>query len=255
MAWITEHLPGVKVSGGVSNLSFSFRGNNFIREAMHAVFLDMARARGLSMAIINPETQSDGSLLDQETYAIVRSAIEGVDTESLIEYAINVQDRELVRKEKSVDEQLPPAGRERLIWALKKGVDTYLEQDLSALSDLEAVEIIEGPLMDGMKAVGALFQEGRMFLPQVVRSARVMKMAVAILQAATDGGEIRTGIHCRHCRICDGQGRCARYRQEYRHSCPECNNFNVVDLGVMVPAGRFLMQLALTQPTLSASAA
>lgn len=240
VAWITEHLPGVKVSGGVSNLSFSFRGNNFIREAMHAVFLDMARQKGLSMAIINPETQSDGSLLDQETYAIVRSAIEGVQTEALIEHAINVQDRELVRKEKSLDEQLPPAGRERLIWALKKGVDSYLEQDLSALCDLEAVDIIEGPLMDGMKAVGALFQEGRMFLPQVVRSARVMKMAVAILQPRLTEAKSAQGSTAGTVVFATVKGDVHDIGKNIVILVLECNNFHVIDLGVMVPAHQIL---------------
>ncbi len=240
VSWITEHLEGVKISGGVSNLSFSFRGNNFIREAMHAVFLDMARERGLSMAIINPETQSDGSLLDRQTYSIVRSAIEGVHSDALIEHAILVQDRALVRKERISDEQLPSAGRERLIWALKKGVDTYLEQDLSALSGLEAVEIIEGPLMEGMKAVGALFQEGKMFLPQVVRSARVMKMAVAILQPRLTEAKSAQGSTAGTVVFATVKGDVHDIGKNIVILVLECNNFKVIDLGVMVPAREIL---------------
>ncbi len=233
--WITEHLKGVKISGGVSNLSFSFRGNNFIREAMHAVFLDMAREKGLSMAIINPETQSDGSLLDEETYTIVRSAILGINTDALIEHAISVQDRSLLRKEKQADEEVPAPGPERLVWALRKGVDSYLEEDLSSLAHLEAVEIIEGPLMDGMKHVGALFQEGKMFLPQVVRSARVMKMAVAILQPRLEEAKASESASAGTVVFATVKGDVHDIGKNIVILVLECNNFKVIDLGVMVP--------------------
>ncbi len=240
VGWITGNLPGVKVSGGVSNLSFGFRGNNFIREAMHAVFLDMAREKGLSMAIINPETQSDGSLLDEETYTIIRDAVNGINPDALIEHAISSQDRNLLRKEKGVAEEIPPAGVERLVWALRKGIETYIEEDLATLDHLPAVEIIEGPLMDGMKIVGGLFQEGKMFLPQVVRSARVMKIAVAILQPKLEEAKTTESSSAGTVVFATVKGDVHDIGKNIVILVLECNNFNVIDLGVMVPPGDIL---------------
>ena len=193
--WIRKNLPGAHVSGGVSNLSFSFRGNNYIREAMHAVFLYHAIQQGMDMGIVNPAT----SVLYTDIPADVLEKIEDVvlnrrpdAAERLIELA------EALKAGKGTDAQLSTSNsqlsvhqawrdgtvQERLQHALIKGIGDFLEEDLAEALPLyeKAVDVIEGPLMDGMNHVGELFGAGKMFLPQVVKTARTMKKAVAILQ-------------------------------------------------------------------------
>lgn len=186
--WIRKNLPGAHVSGGVSNLSFSFRGNNYIREAMHAVFLYHAIQQGMDMGIVNPAT----SVLYTDIPADVLEKIEDVvlnrrpdAAERLIELA------EALKAGKGTDAQLSTSNsqlsvhqawrdgtvQERLQHALIKGIGDFLEEDLAEALPLyeKAVDVIEGPLMDGMNHVGELFGAGKMFLPQVVKTARTMK--------------------------------------------------------------------------------
>ncbi|GAE21404.1 5-methyltetrahydrofolate-homocysteine methyltransferase [Bacteroides pyogenes JCM 10003] len=189
--WIKKNLPGVHVSGGVSNLSFSFRGNNYIREAIHAVFLYHAIRHGMDMGIVNPGT----SVLYTDLPDDVLEKIEDVvlnrrpdASEHLIELAEKLKERDrksTERKDGSLNSEFPEwrdkPVQERLQYALMKGVGDYLEQDLTEALSIynKAVDIIEGPLMDGMNHVGELFGAGKMFLPQVVKTARTMKKAVA----------------------------------------------------------------------------
>ena len=197
--WIRKNLPGAHVSGGVSNLSFSFRGNNYIREAMHAVFLYHAIREGMDMGIVNPAT----SVLYTDIPADILDRIEDVvlnrradAAERLIETAERLKAEADAAKVSASngDSQLSASGsrfqwregavEERLKYALTKGVGDYLEEDLAEALNAypKAVDIIEGPLMAGMNHVGDLFGAGKMFLPQVVKTARTMKKAVAILQ-------------------------------------------------------------------------
>ncbi len=215
--WIKENLKGVKTSGGVSNLSFSFRGNNTVREAMHSVFLYHAIAAGLDMAIVNPSMlqvyDSIEPTLLKRVEAVVLNDITllGEDagrysnpTEALIELAQEIKAREVAAKEAAgeplqngvVLQWREASLDERIGYALVKGVTEYLKQDMQeALESYESpVGIIEGPLMQGMDKVGELFGEGKMFLPQVVKSAKVMKEAVAILQPYIQEHNLEQGV-------------------------------------------------------------
>ena len=194
--WIHNNLPGAHVSGGVSNLSFSFRGNNYIREAMHAVFLYHAIKVGMDFGIVNPSTKVTYADIPAEELEIIEDFVlnrrKGA-SEDLIELAGKILAEELARKEAGASTSSDTAVEEdrtkrsvedRLAEALIKGDGQYLEADLKeALGNFShAVDIIEGPLMAGMNKVGTLFGEGKMFLPQVVKTARTMKQAVDILQ-------------------------------------------------------------------------
>ena len=193
--WIKKNLPGAKVSGGVSNLSFSFRGNNYVREAMHSVFLYHAINKGMDMGIVNPSS----SVLYEDIEPAFRMLLEDVilacrpeAAEELIAYAQNlhVKAQEGEGEKQEVWREYPL--KERLENALIKGVGDHLEEDLKeALKEYpRAVDIIDGPLMGGMNKVGELFGAGKMFLPQVVKTARTMKKAVAILQPAIEAEKV-----------------------------------------------------------------
>ncbi|QHL87544.1 methionine synthase [Nibribacter ruber] len=182
--WIKENLPGCKVSGGVSNISFSFRGNDPVREAMHSVFLYHAIKAGLDMGIVNAGMlevyeQIPKDLLERVEDVILNRRPDA--TERLVDFAETVKNKgkEIVRDEAWRSEPV----QKRLTHALVKGLVEYIDQDVEEARHLfqKPLEVIEGPLMDGMNVVGDLFQEGKMFLPQVVKSARVMKKAVAYL--------------------------------------------------------------------------
>lgn len=245
--WIKQNLPGAKVSGGVSNLSFSFRGNNYLREAMHAVFLYHAIGKGMDMGIVNPST----SVTYEEIQPDLRTLLEDVilyrrenAADDLIAYA----QAEAEKKNSSpdptngaskVDEWRLLPLHDRLTHALVKGITEYLEADLGeALEEYaDPVKIIDGPLMEGMNKVGELFGEGKMFLPQVVKTARTMKKAVAILQPA---------IEARHSESSSGKagkilfatvkGDVHDIGKNIVSIVLACNNYEVIDLGVMVPA-------------------
>ena len=198
-AWIKKNLPGAHISGGVSNLSFSFRGNNYIREAMHAVFLYHAIQKGMDMGIVNPGT----SVLYTDIPADVLERIEDVvlnrrpdAAERLIELADKLKEASAgnaaAGQPVKHDAWRDGTVEERLQYALVKGIGDFLEEDLAeALSQYDkAVDVIEGPLMDGMNHVGELFGVGKMFLPQVVKTARTMKKAVAILQPVIESEKV-----------------------------------------------------------------
>lgn len=257
--WIKENLKGAKTSGGVSNLSFSFRGNNTVREAMHSVFLYHAIAAGLDMAIVNPSMLQVYDQIEQELLRKVEAvvlndaSILGEDaekysspTEALIELAQEIKSREVAAKEAAAGGQAPQAApqqwretplEQRLEYALVKGVQGYLQQDIQEAVESYAtpVEIIEGPLMRGMEKVGELFGEGKMFLPQVVKSARVMKDAVALLQPHIQAHNLEQGaLQQDTVVIATAKGDVHDIGKNIAAIVLGCNNLNVVDLGVMV---------------------
>ena len=244
--WIRKHLPGAHISGGVSNLSFSFRGNNYIREAMHAVFLYHAIREGMDMGIVNPAT----SVLYTDIPADVLERIEDVvlnrrpdAAERLIETA------ERLKAEKENKDTSAAAVNhlkwregttveERLQYALVKGLGDFLEEDLQeALSRYpNAVSIIEGPLMAGMNHVGDLFGAGKMFLPQVVKTARTMKKAVAILQPYIEAGKQEGARSAGKILVATVKGDVHDIGKNIVSVIMACNGYEVIDLGVMVPA-------------------
>ena len=242
--WIKQNLPGAHVSGGVSNLSFSFRGNNYIREAMHAVFLYHAIRQGMDMAIVNPAT----SVLYSDIPADVLECIEDVvlnrrqdAAERLIEMAEALKAASSnVEFTQSVSQQVWRKGtiEERLRYALVKGLGEYLESDLqeALVKYPKAVAIIEGPLMQGMNEVGELFGSGKMFLPQVVKTARTMKKAVSILQPYIEAGKEENAKRAGKVLLATVKGDVHDIGKNIVSVIMACNNYEIIDLGVMVPA-------------------
>jgi len=238
--WIREHLPEAHVSGGVSNLSFSFRGNNYIREAMHAVFLYHAIQQGMDMGIVNPAT----SVLYSDIPADLLEYIEDVvlnrrpdAAERLIEIAATLKEAKSEEgKTESVKETLPV--EERLKLALIKGVNEHLETDLQEAMQhySRAVDIIEGPLMEGMNKVGELFGAGKMFLPQVVKTARTMKKAVAILQPYIEKERQKGAPKAGKVLMATVKGDVHDIGKNIVSVVMACNGYEIIDLGVMVPA-------------------
>lgn len=244
--WIKANLPYAKISGGVSNLSFSFRGNNMVREAMHSVFLHHAVNEGMDMGIVNPSTMMDYNSIDPT----LRNSIEDVvlnrnaeATEKLIALA------EELKAKAAAGGNAPTAKHdaewrnapleERLKYSLQKGLTEYLEPDLKeALEKYPlAISIIEGPLMDGMNYVGTLFGEGKMFLPQVVKTARVMKRAVEILQPTIEAQKQASGkasSSAGKVLFATVKGDVHDIGKNIVCVVLACNNFEVKDLGVMV---------------------
>ena len=244
-AWIRKNLPGAHVSGGVSNLSFSFRGNNYIREAMHAVFLYHAIEAGMDMGIVNPAT----SVLYTDIPADVLERIEDVvlnrrpdAAERLIETAERLKAAETAHgTETHVSHRYARESQpveERLQHALVKGVGDYLEEDLAeALKKYpKAVDIIEGPLMAGMNKVGELFGAGKMFLPQVVKTARTMKQAVAFLRPVIESEKQVGAGSAGKVLLATVKGDVHDIGKNIVCVVMACNGYEIVDLGVMVPA-------------------
>lgn len=249
--WIRKNLPGAHVSGGVSNLSFSFRGNNYIREAMHAVFLYHAIQQGMDMGIVNPAT----SVLYTDIPQDILERIEDVvlnrrpdAAERLIETAERLkQEKEgTASQEGNASAQLlwrnNTTVEERLQYALVKGLSDYLEEDLQeALSRYpNAVSIIEGPLMAGMNHVGNLFGSGKMFLPQVVKTARTMKKAVAILQPYIEAEKEEGVRSAGKVLVATVKGDVHDIGKNIVSVVMACNNYEIIDLGVMVPAEKIV---------------
>lgn len=240
--WIKKNLPGAHISGGVSNLSFSFRGNNYIREAMHAVFLYYAIRQGMDMGIVNPAT----SVLYTDIPADVLERIEDVvlnrrpdAAERLIETAEALKNTatgtEAVKQDVWREE---PMVEKRLQYALIKGIGDHLEEDLAEAVKLypKAVDIIEGPLMEGMNRVGELFGAGKMFLPQVVKTARTMKKAVAILQPLIEADKQEGARSAGKVLMATVKGDVHDIGKNIVSVVMACNNYEIIDLGVMVPA-------------------
>lgn len=244
--WIKENLPGANVSGGLSNISFSFRGNKVVREAMHSAFLYHAIRAGLDMAIVNA-----GQL---EVYEeIPKDLLERVEdvllnrredaTERLLEFAEQIRD-EGGESDKKVEEWRSLPVNERIKHALVKGIVDYIVEDVEEARQNfpYPIEVIEGPMMDGMNVVGDLFGAGKMFLPQVVKSARVMKKGVAHLipyiekeQKASDTEQAKARIL-----MATVKGDVHDIGKNIVGVVLRCNNFDVIDLGVMVPADKIL---------------
>ncbi len=247
--WIKQNLPGAHVSGGVSNLSFSFRGNNYIREAMHAVFLYHAIQVGMDFGIVNPSTKVTYADIPQDQLEVIEDVVlnrkKGA-SEVLIELAGKILEEELAKKEAggATSENTPFQDRaqtpveERLAQALIKGDGTFLEEDLKeALPKFtHAVQIIEGPLMAGMNTVGTLFGEGKMFLPQVVKTARTMKQAVDILQPYIEAEKTQSTTSAGKVLLATVKGDVHDIGKNIVNVVMACNGYEVLDMGVMVPA-------------------
>ncbi len=252
--WIKENLPGAKVSGGISNVSFSFRGNNPVREAIHAVFLFHAIQAGLDMGIVN----AGALVVYDQVEPELRERIEDVvlnrrpdAAERLLEIA-EAHNKAGEKVEATAEEWRSLPVGERITHALVKGIDAYAESDTEELRQLIAdrggrpIEVIEGPLMDGMNVVGDLFGAGKMFLPQVVKSARVMKKAVAHLipyieQEKLDNPEYATAKETNGTIVmATVKGDVHDIGKNIVGVVLQCNNYEVIDLGVMVPAQKIL---------------
>lgn len=244
--WIKQNLPGAHISGGISNLSFSFRGNDYIREAMHAVFLYHAIGVGMDMGIVNP----GASVLYTDLPTEMLEKIEDVvlnrrsdASERLIELAERLKkEREGQSAADNTDSSKlawrQEAVQERLKYALTKGIGDFLEEDLAEALPLydKAVDVIEGPLMDGMNHVGELFGAGKMFLPQVVKTARTMKKAVAILQPIIEQEKVVGTNSAGKVLLATVKGDVHDIGKNIVAVVMACNGYEMIDLGVMVPA-------------------
>ena len=257
-AWIHENLPGAHISGGISNLSFSFRGNNYIREAMHAVFLYHAIGKGMDFGIVNPSSKVTYSDIPQQQLEIIEDVIlnrkkDAADRLTQLAEEILRSEESGVRSENtsvadsSLQGNLTPHSalhtprqsvEERLSQALVKGIGDHLEEDLKeALGKYpKAVNIIEGPLMAGMNTVGQLFGEGKMFLPQVVKTARTMKQAVSILQPYIEADKAEGGKRAGKVLLATVKGDVHDIGKNIVGVVMSCNNYEIIDMGVMVPA-------------------
>ncbi len=241
--WIKAHLPGARVSGGVSNISFSFRGNNTVREAMHSAFLYHAIRAGLDMAIVNA-----GQLAVYEEIAPdLRELVEDVlfnrrpdATERLVDYAERVKSKGKVTVKDAAWRSAPV--EERLSHALVKGIVEFIETDTEEARQkaTRPLEVIEGPLMSGMSVVGDLFGAGKMFLPQVVKSARVMKKAVAYLMPFMEAEKQSDSKPQGRIIMATVKGDVHDIGKNIVGVVLQCNNYEVIDLGVMVPAEKIL---------------
>ena len=244
--WIKENLPGAKVSGGVSNVSFSFRGNDKVREAMHSAFLFHAINNGMDMGIVNPSQLEVYSEIDKELLEQVEDVLldrRDDATERLLELAERVKGK---GKESIVDDEWRKGTvQERLSHALIKGIVEFVEADTEEARLIydKPLQVIEGPLMAGMNIVGDLFGAGKMFLPQVVKSARVMKKAVAVLMPYMEEEKRKNG------NMTTNQGRIlmATVKGDVHDIGKNivgvvlaCNNYEIIDIGVMVPADKIL---------------
>ncbi|KUJ84655.1 methionine synthase [Microbulbifer flavimaris] len=243
--WIRENLPGAQVSGGVSNVSFSFRGNNPVREAIHSVFLYHAIKSGLNMGIVNAGQLAvyddlPDELRERVEDVILNKRLDG--TERLLEIADKYRGDGggQARKEDLSWREWPV--NKRLEHALVKGITTYIEDDTEQAREQASrpLDVIEGPLMDGMNVVGDLFGEGKMFLPQVVKSARVMKQAVAYLQPYIEAEKTVDSKPNGRILMATVKGDVHDIGKNIVGVVLACNNFEVIDLGVMVPAEKIL---------------
>ena len=241
---IKQELPGVHVSGGVSNLSFSFRGNEPIREAMHAAFLYHAVRAGMDMGIVNAGalpiyTDIPAELLERVEDVVLNRRADA--TERLLAIADSVKGRSGAKAQDLAWREAPV--RERLIHALVEGIDSWIVEDTEAarIALGRPLAVIEGPLMDGMNVVGDLFGSGRMFLPQVVKSARVMKKAVAHLVPWLEAEKSAAGPRAKgKVLLATVKGDVHDIGKNIVGVVLQCNNYEVIDLGVMVPCARIL---------------
>ena len=250
--WIRKNLPGAHVSGGVSNLSFSFRGNTYIRESIHAVFLHYAQLKGMDFGIVNAKARKDYDKIPADQLQIIEDVVlnrrKGA-AEDLIELAGEIKEKMDAAKAAAKAGGAPVAPKaapewrkedvqSRLKYALRKGITEFLQTDIDeALGKYpHAVNVIEGPLMDGMNEVGELFGEGKMFLPQVVKTARTMKAAVSILQPHIEAEKTGDSTKAGKIVMATVKGDVHDIGKNIVCVVMSCNNFDIIDLGVMVPA-------------------
>ncbi len=249
--WIKANLPHAKVSGGVSNISFSFRGNNTVREAMHSAFLYHAIAAGMDMGIVNAGMLEVYEEIEPHLKELVEDVLLNSRpdaTERLVEFGETLKGAGTVAAEKKTEEWRSGTVEERLSHALVKGIDSYIDTDTEeARAKLgRPLLVIEGPLMDGMSVVGDLFGAGKMFLPQVVKSARVMKKAVAYLtpfMEAEKAAMVASGQEVKaqgKIVLATVKGDVHDIGKNIVGVVLACNNFDVIDMGVMVPAEKIL---------------
>src|SRR5213596_3673980 len=241
--WIKANLPGARTSGGVSNISFSFRGNNAVREAMHATFLFHAIQAGLDMAIVNAGQLAVYEQIEPELKTRVEDVLlnrRDDATERLVEFAERVKGGEKTPIEKEAWRHAPV--EERLSHALVKGIVDFIEADTEEARQKFArpLQVIEGPLMAGMSVVGDLFGAGKMFLPQVVKSARVMKKAVAYLLPFMEAEKSADAKPQGRIVMATVKGDVHDIGKNIVGVVLQCNNYDVIDLGVMVPAAKIL---------------
>ena len=251
--WIRQNLPGAHVSGGVSNLSFSFRGNNYIREAMHAVFLYHATANGMDFGIVNPATKVTYGDIPSDLLELIEDVVlnrrKGA-AEELTEVAARMAAEAQAAKDATGGKPAQHQDEEwrclslhdRLTYALRKGISSWLADDINEALGVypQAVDIIEGPLMDGMNEVGELFGQGKMFLPQVVKTARTMKQAVALLRPHIEAsGQGKTATAGRVV-MATVKGDVHDIGKNIVGVVMACNNYEVIDLGTMVPASQIV---------------
>lgn len=241
--WIRTNLPGAHVSGGVSNVSFSFRGNNPVREAMHSAFLYHAIKEGMDMGIVNPSMLEVYDDIDKELLEYVEDVLlnrRADATERLLDFAENFKGEDK-KKEVSLEWRNAPVN-ERLAHALVKGIVDFIDEDVEECRHQFArpIQVIEGPLMDGMNIVGDLFGSGKMFLPQVVKSARVMKKAVAYLLPFIDAEKDGKSSSAGKVIMATVKGDVHDIGKNIVAVVLSCNNYEIVDLGVMVPAEKII---------------
>ena len=244
--WIKENLPYAKVSGGISNVSFSFRGNNTIREAFHSVFLYHAIGAGLDMGIVNPGMLQIYDEIPKDLLEYVEDVIlnrRPDSTERLLAFSENIAAKG--KKEEKTEEWRLQDVKERIQHALVKGITDYIEEDITELLPEynSAIRVIEEPLMDGMNRVGDLFGSGKMFLPQVIKSARVMKKAVAFLQPFIEQDKLdlkQAPTIKKKILLATVKGDVHDIGKNIVGVVLACNNYEVLDLGVMVPADKIL---------------
>ena len=240
--WIKENLPYAKVSGGVSNVSFSFRGNNIVREAMHSSFLFHAINNGMDMGIVNAGMIEVYEDIPKYLLKAVEDVLLNKDdgaTERLVDLADNIKGEGKKRVEDLSWREQSVEGR--LSHALVKGIVAFIEQDTeeARLKSVRPLDVIEGPLMDGMSVVGELFGTGKMFLPQVVKSARVMKKAVAVLTPFIEKEKIASS-KAGKILLATVKGDVHDIGKNIVGVVLGCNNYEIIDLGVMVPANKIL---------------
>lgn len=243
--YIKSELPLAKVSGGISNLSFSFRGHQEVREAMHAAFLYHAIQAGLDMGIVNPALLQVYDEVEPELLQKVEDVIFNRSenaTDDLVTYAEKIKDRGEQKTETKQQEWRSWPVNKRLSHSLVKGITEFIEADLEeARKDFDlALQLIEGPLMDGMNVVGDLFGDGKMFLPQVIKSARVMKKAVAHLLPYIEAENTGVSSSAGKVLLATVKGDVHDIGKNIVGVILSCNNFEVIDLGVMVPMDQIL---------------
>lgn len=241
--WVRNHLPNVNVSGGVSNVSFSFRGNNAVREAMHAVFLYYAIQKGMNMGIVNPSLLEIYDDIPKDLLGYVEDVIldkRADATERLLDFAETIKGTQKKQMQNLEWRALPL--QERITHALVKGLETYIEQDAEAArkSVAKPLQVIENHLMHGMNVVGDLFGSGKMFLPQVVKSARVMKKAVAYLMPFIEAEKDAKAKAKGKIVLATVKGDVHDIGKNIVGVVLACNNYEIIDLGVMVPCEKIL---------------